>query len=980
MVGRTISHYKILERLGSGGMGVVYKAQDLNLDRPVAMKFLPPDATREQESKARFVQEAKAASGLDHPNICTIHEINETADGQSYIVMACYEGETLKEKIGRGPLPVEEAVSIATQVAAGLEKAHENGIVHRDIKPGNIVVTSGGVVKILDFGLAKLAGRPMMTRTGSTIGTAAYMSPEQAQGGEVDFRTDIWSLGVVLFEMLTGELPFRGEHEAAMLYSVVNEDPKDIRALSPGVPEELVQVVRRALAKTPEARYPSAQEVLGDLAAFRESSRPAASGLILRSIIRRARRSPVALPALLALLGLVALGIWYFRHQANVRSAREELLPQIQTIVEEGPTSYPQAYRIAEQAEEYIPDDPGLKALLAKISLRISITTNPSGARVSMKEYGAPESAWKFVGVSPIESLRVPISFAMVRMEKEGYGPVSAAFSTYHVDFQDPRFFLPSSCARTLDTMGTLPGGMVRVPGADSLEGVGRVGDFFIDRYEVTNKQFKEFVSNGGYQKREYWKNLFVKGGKTLTWDEAMKEFVDQTGRPGPSTWQAGVYLRGGDSYPVSGVSWYEAAAYAEFAGKSLPTTYHWELARGGETKIVQTKNYSTFLTPMSNFGGKGPDPVGTHPAITPFGCYDMAGNVREWCWNETRDGRIIRGGAWDDIPYMSANVSQASPFDRSPKNGFRCAMYINSATIPQKAFRPVAVEEEKDFYKMRPVSDAVFRIYREQFSYDKGPLDAHVEWRTDTAAEWIQEKISFNAAYDHERVPIYLFLPRNSSPPYQTVVYFPGSSSVYQRSSKDLNHFFEFERNLNFLLQNGRAVVYPVYKGTFERGNDEITRFHDGDTTYTYTELLTQIVKDFRRTLDYLETRREIDSGKLAYFGFSWGGMYGAIIPAVDDRLRASIIQVGGLVGFSRLEASEATYVNRVKVPTLMLNGRYDLTFPLETSVKPMFDLLGTPREDKRLVLYDTDHFIPRNGLIKETLVWLDRYLGPTK
>ena len=265
MIGQTISHYKILEKLGGGGMGVVYKAQDLKLDRHVALKFLPPDLIRDPEAKARFVQEAKAASALQHNNICTIHDIDQTLDEQLYIVMDCYEGEPLKKKIGRGPMKVEDAIDIATQTASGLAKAHEKGIIHRDIKPANIIITNDGVVKILDFGLAKLAGQSRVTRTGSMVGTAAYMSPEQAQGLEIDHRTDIWSLGVVLYEMLTGKLPFRGEHEAALLYLIVHEEPLALSGSRMDIPRNLAFIISKTLRKDPRQRYETAREFVSEL-------------------------------------------------------------------------------------------------------------------------------------------------------------------------------------------------------------------------------------------------------------------------------------------------------------------------------------------------------------------------------------------------------------------------------------------------------------------------------------------------------------------------------------------------------------------------------------------------------------------------------------------------------------------------------------------------------------------------------------------
>jgi non-specific serine/threonine protein kinase len=265
MIGQTISHYRILDKLGEGGMGIVYKAEDTKLKRTVALKFLPSELTRDADAKARFIQEAQAACALDHPDICTIYEVDETGDGRLFIAMAFYEGETLKQKIERGPLTIEEAVEIATRVAQGLGRAHEAGIVHRDIKPGNIMITGRGGVKIVDFGLAKLAGQAKLTRTGSTLGTAAYMSPEQARGEEVDHRTDIWSLGAVLYEMLTGQLPFKGEHEAALLYSIVHEKPQGLSTLRPDAPAPLSSLISKALQKDRALRYQTAGELIVDL-------------------------------------------------------------------------------------------------------------------------------------------------------------------------------------------------------------------------------------------------------------------------------------------------------------------------------------------------------------------------------------------------------------------------------------------------------------------------------------------------------------------------------------------------------------------------------------------------------------------------------------------------------------------------------------------------------------------------------------------
>ncbi|MCH8276989.1 MAG: serine/threonine protein kinase, partial [Bacteroidetes bacterium] len=264
MIGQTISHYRITEELGKGGMGVVYKAVDEKLDRTVALKFLPPHLASDPESKARFIQEAKAASSLDHQNICTIHEIGETDDGLIFIAMACYEGCTIRKEIARGALSVEKAVNYTIQTAEGLATAHQAGIVHRDIKPGNLIVTERDVVKILDFGLAKVTDLSL-SATGKRYGTIRYMSPEQARGERVDICTDIWSVGAVLYEMLTGIRPFDAPYETAILYAIINVEPIPLREHDPDIPKALEDIVLRCLAKDPADRYPSSSELVTDL-------------------------------------------------------------------------------------------------------------------------------------------------------------------------------------------------------------------------------------------------------------------------------------------------------------------------------------------------------------------------------------------------------------------------------------------------------------------------------------------------------------------------------------------------------------------------------------------------------------------------------------------------------------------------------------------------------------------------------------------
>ena len=328
-----ISHFRLLEKLGEGGMGVVYKALDTNLNRTVGLKFLAPRLTQDPEAKKRFRREAEAAAAVDHPNICTVYEVNEV-DGQIFIAMAYIEGPSLDKKIGGSPLPLEEAFDIAAQTVQGLQAAHEKGVVHRDIKSANILLTAGGQVKIVDFGLAQLASPDQLTKTGTTLGTPAYRSPEQARWEKLDRRTDIWSLGVVLYEMVRGQLPFRGEVEQAVMHAILHADPDPLTAVRTGVPIELDYLVDKALAKERDERYQHVDDVLVDLRKLHKeqpsdverqrttpgTTRPAPRG-------RRKKSTKAWLAAAAAVvLAVAGAAFWNFR-PTTTEAPREPMRP-----------------------------------------------------------------------------------------------------------------------------------------------------------------------------------------------------------------------------------------------------------------------------------------------------------------------------------------------------------------------------------------------------------------------------------------------------------------------------------------------------------------------------------------------------------------------------------------------------------------------------------------------------------------------------
>ncbi len=308
MIGRTVSHYQILEKLGAGGMGVVYLARDTTLERDVVLKFLAPSLTADEEATRRHIQEAKAASALDHPNICTIYGLEEAGDGQAFISMAHYKGEVLKDRIARGRLPIEEAADIARQAAAGLAAAHARGIIHRDIKPANIIVTGDGVVKILDFGVAKLAGAGRITQSGMTVGTAAYISPEQLRGLPVDRRTDIWSLGAVLYEMVTGVQPFRTDRLESLLHTILTVEPRPMRSFRPEVSEGLERIVRKSMVKDAARRFADMNEMLAQLEFSMGPSASRAASTGRTPLPRRVARRRPGLAAAIAVGAVVLAG------------------------------------------------------------------------------------------------------------------------------------------------------------------------------------------------------------------------------------------------------------------------------------------------------------------------------------------------------------------------------------------------------------------------------------------------------------------------------------------------------------------------------------------------------------------------------------------------------------------------------------------------------------------------------------------------
>ncbi|MGD0444967.1 MAG: bifunctional serine/threonine-protein kinase/formylglycine-generating enzyme family protein [Edaphobacter sp.] len=962
--GTKLGRYVILEPLGFGGMGVVYRARDERLERVVAIKILSPGLLMGEEARRRFRREALALAKLSHAHIAAVYDVGEQ-DGIDFIVMECVAGESLAAKLAAGPLQVKDATSITQQIAEALEEAHEQGVIHRDLKPSNVMVTPKGVVKVLDFGLAKLLDKDgadetqaLTAETQHLMGTVPYMSPEQAHGKTLDTRTDLWSLGVVYYETLTAKRPFQGNSTIGILRAITEETPTPVREIRADAPAQTDEIVGRALEKDRDSRYQSAAEVVRDTS---ELLMRISSTALLPIEEKPGMRVSLVLAACVGIALLVAagIGVWLYQRESNRRWAREDAAPQIRSLLT---TNKPlAAFLMLEKARGYAPSDSQLKQIANETTMSSSITSSPAGATVEVQDYGSPDSPWHSLGVTPLKDVLITTGYLRWKVSKAGTGELIVAPSS-----EKTMSFDLAAAQQSPEGMEFVPAGTWE----DYIGFVGWVGPyklpaFYVDRYEVTNREYQKFVDSGGYDKKEYWPERFVEDGHEVSWSEAMAQFRDASGRQGPSTWAGGHYPEGKADFPVGGVSWFEASAYAAFAKKQLPTFSQWyEMAPGDLTAHVVT---------VSNISTNGVAPVGKFPGVGPYGTYDAAGNVREWTANTVdKSLRFILGGSWKSPSYLYSSPEAASPFDRSETNGFRCVK--NLGPVPEAASGEVK-RTTRDFKKFKPANDEVFQAYRLLYAYPKTSLNAQDEGLIKETVDWREEKVTFDTGYRGERMAAYLFLPKNVRPPYQTVLFFPSarvtglSNSGGGRELGDIKFF-------DYILQSGRAVMYPIYEETYERR----VKFSMPGGAQNI-QMTTDWYKDASRSLDYLATRGDIDNSRLAYLGVSMGSASGVIITSLmQDRLKTAIFLDGGyFLDPPPPGGDQADFAPRMKKPVLMVNGRYDYTFSMENAQNPLFNMLGTPAQDKKHVILETPHDVTEDRplLVKAVLDWLDHYMG---
>lgn len=1020
---RVIGPYKILQEIGEGGMGVVYMAEQTKpVKRRIALKIIKPGMDSGQVV-ARFEAERQALAMMDHPNIAKVLDTGATESGRPYFVMELVKGIPISHYCDENRLNTKQRLELFSLVCLGVQHAHQKGIIHRDLKPTNVLVAEYDhkpVPKIIDFGVAKatsqeLTEKTLFTQFGQIVGTLDYMSPEQAKFNQLDIdtRSDIYSLGVLLYELLTGSAPIdkvrlRTSGLDEVLRIIREEDAprpssrlsssdtlpaiaanrnSNPRVLAGQLREDLDWIVMKALAKERNERYQTAEAFAADIDRHLddrpiEARRPSMLGRARRFVRRHKTTVAITTTAACAILLAASLGTVAYlgtlkqaKQEAVLaetradaertrleterkRVAREISLPQVKALMDEGRLF--EAFQNAGQIRDLLAGDPEFEQVWQRLTVTVTFDVKPDGTTVLYRDALSIDKDWTVLGLSPLIDVELPKCDMRFRYTKEGH--LAREFQRRFPEFLKWDWF-----AGSLMKDDGNDDGMVAVHrSANSRNVTGMDIDAFrIDRYEVSNSEFQEFVDNGGYENPDYWSDVeFVRDGESLSWEQAMVLFVDATDSRGPATWRDGQFSSGQDDYPVGGVSWYEAMAYAKYREKSLPTVHHWRwAAHSGQTGITAA---------LSNFSDRGPTPRGTHAGIGRFEVYDLAGNVKEWCWNEDDQGRrSLRGGAWNDSEYRFTVKDAALPWDRKPTNGFRCVRYL-AEDSPAPATLEVLPKPASIF---ADVPREPIESLRAWYQYDHLRLNTEPvpTDESNPSEDYRHELIRVDAAYVDGQLDIHLFLPHAKQEKYETVVWHPGSGHWESGGEFKPDKYHDW-KYIADLPKSGRIVCFPIYKGTFERWDGRKISEQFEESPLKARDDYIAVSKEVSRAVDYLLTRSDVDANRLVYFGHSLGSIRGPATLATEPRFTAAVLQAGGyslsLRGFPEIDPYQFT--PHVKTPVLMINGTTDNIMEYESTQIPFFEDLGS--KIKKRVPLNSGHNPPAEDTHREMTTWLDQ------
>ena len=607
------------------------------------------------------------------------------------------------------------------------------------------------------------------------------------------------------------------------------------------------------------------------------------------------------------------------------------------------------------------------------ISALAEIKTQQDGVSISWRAY-ASNDEWRLIGRSPIQPLRLPRGILQFKLEKEGYE--TSYFSSSNPSlklYNSPVEFGWSLEPINIQPQGSIPPGMTYIQGGSFIPALTGAGvdpvylhPFYIDKFEVTNKDFKGFMDAGGYSNSQYWVEMdFIKDGVSLSFEQAQEIMIDSTGMTGPAGWEVGTYLQGTENKPVTGISWYEALAYARYKGNILPPMYHWAKAAFPPDEIISP--ISPKLLKTSNFSRERIEDIGQGEGA--YGTFDMAGNAKEWVWNIFGGRGLTLGGAFDEPTYLASQTSPQPRMDRSLKNGFRTARLINPRDLNPFG-DPIETQAPKDLSFYKPMSDEVFKVYSRSFEVDSSKPKSKVIYVDDSHPIWIKERISIEVGYNEEMMDMLIFKPKNSFGPSSPVVIHSGSN--YYSTPPEIDDINPGEFSLDFLIKSGKTLVWPAWKGSLNRM--PATR-SGGDRMRDFRNLYIAWVGDTNKTLDYLETRNDIDTDNIFYLGMSYGALFNTHTLLFENRYKGAILYVGGVFPTYPPLVDGINHMPRINTPFLMLNGEQDYLVP-KSAAMYFYQSTGTPEKDKKIVFYDSGHWtLPRNQMIKETLDFIKKY-----
>jgi len=693
-----------------------------------------------------------------------------------------------------------------------------------------------------------------------------------------------------------------------------------------------------------------------------------------------------------ALVVGIAAYIAIAQTRSRARAQQALVLTQIAELV--GKDQYGAAFDLARplSRDASLLANPTFAGLWRQIVVPMKPLVSQDGASVSFKAYDDPAGAWIDAGTTPLEEwVDAPRGALRLKISKQGFrtGEFVVAVPGPSVQTQQPRRFPFDRPSVPLELVpeGKLPDDMVYVPRTDvpvylsgwstSLLGSDRhdIPAFAIARSEVTNREFKEFIDAGGYENAQYWQDLkFRYRAEELSWAQARKLFVDSTGRPGPAGWQLSTYPRGQDDWPVVGVSWYEAVAYARFRKQMLPTIHHW--MRAAFTPYDPMFPTAAAITKQSRFFADAPESARSEQGLGPWGTYHMAGNAREWVSNFADGDAVALGSGWPEYASNFARVYTADPLARLPDHGLRLMQMLDDAPLDPTLLEPIKLVRDTPFANRAPVSDDAFAAMRFQFTTPRVAPASVAANRIDESPLWTIDEVTLTFAAQ-EPTTLFIVRPKAQKGKLQPIVYSGVGDCCYmKRPNRDA---LEQLQIAGFVVNSGRALVMPIWAGGYERYSPEPRVTAEAMDRERLVSLQWQ--HDLGATLDYLESQPDLDVQKIGYFGISRGASFAGVINiALEPRIHAAVLASGGIWIHSPLHPmiDLINYAPRITMPVLMLSGRYDHIYPYEQSQKRTFELLGTPADKKQQIAYDTGHFtLPPNRVAADVTDWFDRYLG---